>query len=158
MKSSVFANSKALQQRKEYYANLNSDNEVSFPDIAPLLQDVKTLQSKLTIRLEEMPEILNKEEKQQLQQFLPALDEYYKDQIAAFSGGKSYLPLAKNLQNMQNEIKQNPVASNILEHSESLGFTMQRLYMLHWVAESLMKQKYNTTLGKSLGIYTKKNP
>lgn len=158
MKSSVFANSKALQQRKEYYANLNSDNGVSFPDIAPLLQDVKTLQSKLTIRLEEMPEILNKEEKQQLQQFLPALDEYYKDQIAAFSGGKSYLPLAKNLQNMQNEIKQNPVASNILEHSESLGFTMQRLYMLHWVAESLMKPKYHTTLGNSLKFYTKENP
>jgi hypothetical protein len=158
MKSSVFANSKALQQRKEYYASLNLDNEVSFPDIAPLLQDVKTLQSKLTMRLEEMPAMLNKEEKQQLQQFLPALDEYYKDQIAAFSGGKSYLPLAKNLQNMQNEIKQNPVASNILEHSESLGFTMQRLYMLHWIAESLMKQKYNTTLGKSLGLYTKENP
>jgi hypothetical protein len=158
MKSSVFANSKALQQREMYYKNFSSDNESSFPDITPLLNDVKTLQSKLAMRLEEMPELLNKEEKKQLQQFLPALDEYYKDQIAAFSGGKSYLPLAKNLQNMQNEIKKNPVASNILEHSESLGFTMQRLYMLHWVAESLMKRKYNSTLGTSLGLYAKEYP
>lgn len=157
MKSSVFANSKALQQREEYYKNLVTNNEVPFPDIMPLLEDVKTLRSKLSMRLEEMPELLNKEEKKQLQQFLPALDEYYKDQIAAFSGGKSYLPLAKNLQNMQDEIQQNPVASNILEHSESLGFTMQRLYMLHWIAESLMKKKYNTTLGKSLGLYVKEN-
>ena len=158
MKNSAFVHRKQLKQREEYYkAHLNGQ-EAEFPDIKPLLEDVKKLRSTLSVKLEEIPEILTSEEKQHLKEYLPALDEYYKDQIAAFSGGKSYLPLAKNLKIVQEEIANTPFALNIVKNAEPLGYTMQRLYLLHWVAESIMKQKYNKTLGKALLAFLQENP
>jgi hypothetical protein len=158
MKSSAFANSSIIKKRNEYYKALNNGEEAEFPDIKPLINDVKKLKNILNIKLEDLSSYMTPAEKKDLEKFLPALDEYYKDQINAFSGGKCYLPLAKNLKIIQEEIKKNPGVDTLIENCKSLGFTMQRLYVLHWIAESMMKKNYKTTLGNAIRMHIEKFP
>ena len=158
MKSSAFANSSIIKKRDEYYKALNNGEEAEFPDIKPLINDVKKLKNILNVKLEDLSSYMTPAEKKDLEKFLPALDEYYKDQINAFSGGKCYLPLAKNLKIIQEEIQKNPGVDTLIENCKSLGFTMQRLYILHWIAESMMKKNYKTTLGKAIKLHIDKFP
>lgn len=158
MKSSAFANSSIIKKRDEYYKALNNGKEAEFPDIKPLINDVKKLKNILNVKLEDLSSYMTPAEKKDLENFLPALDEYYKDQINAFSGGKCYLPLAKNLKIIQEEIQKNPGVDTLIENCKSLGFTMQRLYVLHWIAESMMKKSYKTTLGNAIRIHIEKFP
>ena len=158
MKSSAFANSSIIKKRDEYYKALNNGEEAEFPDIKPLINDVKKLKNILNVKLEDLSSYMTPAEKKDLEKFLPALDEYYKDQINAFSGGKCYLPLAKNLKIIQEEIQKNPGVDTLIENCKSLGFTMQRLYILHWIAESMMKKSYKTTLGIAIRMHIEKFP
>lgn len=158
MKSSAFANSSIIKKRDEYYKALNNGEEAEFPDIKPLINDVKKLKNILNVKLEDLSSYMSPAEKKDLEKFLPALDEYYKDQINAFSGGKCYLPLAKNLKIIQEEIQKNPGVDTLIENCKSLGFTMQRLYVLHWIAESMMKKSYKTTLGIAIRMHIEKFP
>ena len=158
MKSSAFANSSIIKKRDEYYKALNNGEEAEFPDIKPLINDVKKLKNILNVKLEDLSSYMSPAEKKDLENFLPALDEYYKDQINAFSGGKCYLPLAKNLKIIQEEIQKNPGVDTLIENCKSLGFTMQRLYVLHWIAESMMKKNYKTTLGNAIRMHIEKFP
>lgn len=159
MKGAVFTHSKTLKEREEYYKKMLRNLEsIDFPNVKDLIDSVRVLKNKLSFSLEEIPSLnLTKEERANLANFLPAFDEYYKDQVCAFSGGKSFLPLASNLKRLQESIENRKDAKSLIEGSKTLGFTMQRLYVLHWVAENLMKDKYNTTLGKSLALHKTKN-
>ncbi|WP_141047436.1 hypothetical protein [Aliarcobacter cryaerophilus] len=158
MKSSAFANSSIIKKRNEYYKALENKQESEFPDIKPLINDVQKLKNILNVKLEDLSSYMTPSEKKDFEKFLPALDEYYKDQIYAFSGGKCYLPLAKNLRIIQEEIKKNSCINTLIENCQSLGFTMQRLYILHWIAESMMKKNYKTTLGKAIKLHIDKFP
>ncbi|WP_198304748.1 hypothetical protein [Arcobacter vandammei] len=159
MNNSNFKNSKVIKEREEFYKSLlNDEKRTDFPDTSELIKDVAKLKGILNHKLEDLPAVLTQNDKENFKKFLPALDEYYKDQICALSGGKSFVPLAKNLKEIQKEINENPNAKSLLENCEILGYSQQRLYILHWVAESLMKKKYSTTLGKALINYSNENP
>lgn len=158
MKNSNFKNKTILKEREEFYKFLLNDKKVDFPDTRELIKDVTELKGILNHKLEDLPEILTANERENFKNFLPALDEYYKDQINALSGGKSFVPLAKNLKEIQKEINENPNVKNLVDSCEVLGYSQQRLYILHWIAESLMKEKYNATLGNAINEYSRENP
>ena len=159
MDKSNYKNKEILKKREEFYKSLlNNEKRTDFPDISELIKDVAKLKGILNHKLEDLPAVLTPKDKEKFKNFLPALDEYYKDQICALSGGKSFVPLAKNLKEIQKEINENPNAKSLLDNCEILGYSQQRLYILHWVAENLMKKKYNTTLGKALINYSNENP
>lgn len=158
MKNSNFKNLPLIKEREKFYKSLLNDEEVDFPDVSELIKDVSKLKGILNHKLEDLPEILTAKEKENFKNFLPALDEYYKDQVCALSGGKSFVPLTKSLIELQKEINDNPNTKILIDRCEILGYSQQRLYILHWIAESLMKEKYNTTLGKAIINYSNNNP
>ncbi|QNM88886.1 hypothetical protein [Aliarcobacter cryaerophilus] len=158
MKNSNFANRETLKDRENYFKSLFEKERVDYPDTSSLIKDVKELKRNLNYKLEKLPEILTNEQKLEFKTFLPALDEYYKDQICAFSGGKSFVALGKHLRELQTQIEENKNVKNLINNCEILGYSQQRLYLLHWIAESLFKEKYNTTLGKAIANYLNDNP
>jgi hypothetical protein len=149
---------------EEHIAELQAkiDKELS-TDIEPLLIDTKKIMDSLNFMLEELPTELNDEQSRELKEFLPAISEYYIDQSYAISGGKSYTTLAKNLQFMQKAIDDNEPASVILQSLTKLDMTMQHLYILHWIAESVLKEilkcyGYKCSMGKTIRIYDTNYP
>lgn len=158
MKNSNFKNLPLIKEREEFYKSLFNDKKADFPDVSELIKDVSKLKGILNHKLEDLPEILTVKEKENFKNFLPALDEYYKDQVNALSGGKSFVPLTKNLKEIQKEINENPNVKILIDRCEVLGYSQQRLYILHWIAESLMKERYNTTLGQAIKKYKEDNP
>jgi len=132
-------------------------------DIEPLLIDTKKIMDSLNFMLEELPDELSSDQSHELKQFLPAISEYYIDQSYAMSGGNSYTTLAKNLKFMQKSIDKNESASVILEQLSKLDMTMQHLYILHWIAESLLKEinlcfSFKCSMGGLIKTYKKYNP
>nr|WP_321265938.1 hypothetical protein [uncultured Sulfurimonas sp.] len=131
-------------------------------DIEPLLIDTKKIMDSLSFMLEELPDEISAEQSHELKQFLPAISEYYEDQCYTISGGNSYTTLAKNLRYMQKTIDNNPNAAVILKQLDKLDYTMQHLYILHWIAESLLKEilkcfTFNCSLGGLIRTYAKNN-
>ena len=131
-------------------------------DIEPLLIDTKKIMDSLNFMLEELPDELSSDQSHELKQFLPAISEYYIDQSYAMSGGNSYTTLAKNLKFMQKSIDKNESASVILEQLSKLDMTMQHLYILHWIAESLLKEinlcfTFKCSMGGLIKTYKKYN-
>jgi hypothetical protein len=179
MKLAVSKHDKKLKETKDYFSKLEkveSDfvkitsnfiekeqykkvvekykNELAMlskPDTKEIVIDTAKIKEFLENKLEKLPEFLNEEQRAIVSDFLPMLREYYEDQCSAFIGGKCYLPMAKDLEEFHNSVEKMNVAE-FLETSDKLGFTMQHLYLLHWVGEELMKkfQKQSLTLGKSI--------
>ncbi|OCL90637.1 hypothetical protein [Arcobacter porcinus] len=157
MKNSNFTNKETIEERENYFKSLFKEEKIDYPDTSSLIKDVRELKRNLNHKLENLPEILTDEQKSEFKTFLPALDEYYKDQICAFSGGKSFVALGKNLRELQAQIEENNNVKNLMVNCEILGYSQQRLYLLHWIAESLFKKKYSTTLGKAIKEYRKES-
>ena len=126
-------------------------SQLSKPDTKEIVHDTAKIKEYLENKLEKLPEYLNEEQKVTVADFLPMLREYYEDQCSAFVNGKNYLPMAKDLEEFHNSVEQMNVAE-FLENSDRLGFTMQHLYLLHWIGEELMQkfQNQHLTLGKSI--------
>ncbi|OCL81784.1 hypothetical protein [Arcobacter porcinus] len=158
MKNSNFTNKETIEERENYFKSLFKEEKIDYPDTSSLIKDVRELKRNLNYKLENLPEILTDEQKSEFKTFLPALDEYYKDQICAFSGGKSFIALGKSLRELQAQIEENNNVKNLIENCEVLGYSQQRLYLLHWIAESLFKEKYNTTLGNAIRNYSNEYP
>lgn len=160
----IFRISKAIKQ--------NDINEINKQDnilkralgtnIEPLLIDTQKIVDALDFMLEEIPEALTPQQTAELKQFMPALSEFYLDQCYALSGGNSYTTLAKNLRFMQKLIKEHAPIGDLLENVSTLDMTMQHLYILHWIAESILKDILNAEdramMGKLISQYNKKNP
>jgi len=130
-------------------------------DVAPLLIDTHKIMESLDFMLEEIPDELEESQRKELQEFLPVLSEYYTDQVYALSGGNAFTSLAKNLKDIQKLIDENAAAGKILSEVDRLGFSMQHLYILHWIAESLLKEilscyEYSCSLGRTVHIYKKR--
>lgn len=179
MQLAITKHAKTLKERKDYFSSLNKiekgfidatvahlDSNIYFkviskynsdksilktPNTKELVKDVSKIKVSIENRLEKLPEYLDESQKEIMKEFLPLLSEYYEDQSAAFINGKSYLPLAKDLEEFHNSIETHTVAS-FLNSSNKLGFTMQHLYLLHWVGEELMKKfnKKDLTLGRNI--------
>ncbi len=148
------------EEIEEIKAQLKEDIS---PTIAPLLVDTHKIMSSLDFMLEEIPQELEEEQERELREFLPVIGEYYNDQIYALSGGNAYTPVAKNLQELQQLIHDDKPASVILKEVEKLHFTMQHLYILHWIGESLMKEilkcyRHECSMGKTIRLYKKRYP
>lgn len=109
-------------------------------DIAPLMIDTQKIMDSLDFMLEDLPSELNAEQARELEEFLPVLAEYYIDQTYVMSGGNAFTALAKNLQYMQKLIDENASARTLLSEVEKLDYSMQHLYILHWIGESLLKE------------------
>jgi len=140
--------------KKEINKELNAD-------VAPLLIDTHKIMESLDFMIEEIPSELEESQRKELEYFLPILSEYYTDQIYALSGGNAFTDLAKNLQYIQKLIDNNESAGKILSEVHKLDFTMQHLYILHWIAESLLKDilhcsEYSCSLGRTVRMYDKK--
>jgi len=125
--------------------------QFSKPDTGEIVKEAAKIKEYLENKLEKLPEYLNEEQKLIMADFLPMLREYYEDQCSAFVNGKNYLPMAKDLEEFHNSVEKMDVAE-FLDNSDRLGYTMQHLYLLHWIGEELMKrfQKQSLTLGKSI--------
>ena len=150
----------------EYFHSLNrGEKNIKFPtldiNLEPLLLDTQKLIEKIELKFDELPEHLQSEQKEELSEFLPVLHEYYKDQICALSGGISYTPLSTNLQYFQQLIDNDEPLSVILKELPKLQYSMQHLYVLHWIAETLLKEilecfDYKCSLGNTIKEYVKK--
>lgn len=119
-------------------------------EIKPLLIDTQKVMNSLDYMLEDIPSELNSSQTAELQQFIPAISEYYLDQCHRISGGYAHTPLAKNLKHFQKIIDDNLPVADLLDKAEDLDKTMQHLYILHWVGETVLKKILNN--GKSMGI------
>jgi len=131
-------------------------------NIEPLLIDTKKIMDSLDFMLEDLPEALNPNQQNELKQFLPAISEFYIDQCYALSGGHSYTTLAKNLVQFQEDIDNNNCVRKLLLNVDKLEQTMQHLYILHWISESLLKYffrcyNFKCTIGGLIYRYDKEN-
>jgi hypothetical protein len=129
-------------------------------DVAPLLIDTHKIMESLDFMIEEIPNELEESQRKELQEFIPILSEYYTDQVYALSGGNAFTSLAKNLKYIQELIDNHEPAGKILNEVNKLEFTMQHLYILHWIAESLLKEilacyDYSCSLGRTVSKYNK---
>lgn len=142
---------------KNLEAKLNKELEI---DISYLMIDTHNVMESLNELIPEIPNFLDADQLQELKEFLPAIDEYYKDQIYALSGGNAYTALAINLKDIQEIIDNGASAGKILEEVYKLNHTMQHLYILHWIAEYLLKKILNCfynscSLGRTIQMYNK---
>ena len=125
-------------------------------EIKPLLLDTKKVMDSLDYMLEDLPTELNNSQTSELQQFIPAISEYYIDQCHRISGGYAYTPLAKNLKQFQKDINNNVPVSKLLDTVKELDNTMQHLYILHWIGENIMKNILSNK--KSMGVNIRQYP
>lgn len=147
---------------KEYYVNKNANVEIDI-DISKLLEDTHQIMESLDVMLEEIPQELDETQQEELKEFMPVISEYYIDQIYALSGGISYTPLSKHLKEFQELIDKGASAKILFDEVEKLQNTIQHLYILHWIGESLLKEILNCftfkcTLGRTIHMYNKKFP
>lgn len=132
-------------------------NEKLGVDIEPLLQKTKKILTNLQFNLEEIPEFLNEEQKEEVQKFIPVISEYYIDQNHQLSGGYSYTGLDEKLKDFQTKADKSLPVANLIVLAENLGNTMQHLYILHWIGENLMKYvlSNNQSMGGAIRTYDK---
>lgn len=131
-------------------------------NIEPLLIDTHEILESLDVMLEEIPNELEESQKVDLIKFMPAISEYYIDQIYALSGGISYTPLSKHLKEFQELIDKGVSVKVLFEEVITLQNTLQHLYILHWIAESLLQEILKCfdfrfcSFGKTIYKYKKK--
>lgn len=129
-------------------------------DVSPLLIDTQKIMDSLDFVLEEIPQEIDKHQVKEIEAFLPVLSEYYIDQTYAISGGHSFTTLAKNLSYLQKIIDNNASGGKILNEVSKLDYTMQHLYILHWIGESLLKEilrcyHHQCSMGVTIKFYKK---
>jgi len=151
-------------QTKEKIEKLQSifKEELS-EDIAPLLVDTKKIMDSIDFMLEEIPEELEEDQLKELEQFLPVLAEYFTDQTYALSGGNAFTTLSKHLESLQKLIDKGASAKEILDEIHTLNYTMQHLYILHWIGESLLKEilscfNFKCSMGMTINYYNREYP
>jgi len=146
----------------EYFKLLKTNENIKYPqrdfNLEPLLIDTQSLITSLSFNVVDVPEHLDEEDKKELKDFLPVLHEYYKDQICALSGGVSYTTLSQDLRSIQTLIDEGRPAGDILKELPVLQNSMQHLYILHWIGESLLKEilncfKYSCSMGRTIKKY-----
>jgi len=129
-------------------------------NIEPLLKDTSKILKSLDYMLEEIPQELTTIQQNELKQFLPAISEYYIDQTYAIRNGNSYTKLDDKLQKLQKDIDNNKSIDVILKNVNELGNTMQHLYILHWIGESILKEilkcfSFKCSMGRTINFYNK---
>ena len=144
---------------KQITAQYDLLNEQLDPNIAPLLIETGTLLNRLEYKLEEIPEELNSTQKKEFEEFIPAISEYYIDQSYALSQGESYSPLSSRLEKIQKLIDQPAFIGNILHEIDTLDSTIEHLYLLHWIAESVLKIilkcfRFSCSIGRTARAYS----
>lgn len=162
-KETIFKLSEAREKESDSTTIKALQNELKKDmsvDVKPLLIDTQKIMDSLDFMLEELPEELNNEQLKELEAFLPTLAEYYTDQTYTISGGESFTPLAKNLAYLQKLIDEDAAAKVLLDAVEQLGYSMQHLYILHWIGESLLKNvlscyHYGCSMGATIKFYQK---
>jgi hypothetical protein len=164
----IYALNEYNKKVDEFFNNIdNEEKNTEYPkheiNLEPLLLDTKNLLEKIDLNFDELPEHLQSEQKEELKEFLPVIHEYYKDQICKLSGGVSYTPLSKSLQHIQKLIDNDEPLSIILNELPTLQYSMQHLYVLHWITESLLKEilecfHFKCSLGNTIKLYNKKFP
>lgn len=152
----------------EFFYNLNNNkNNTDYPkldiNLEPLLLDTQNLIETIELKFDELPEHLQTEQKVEFKEFLPVIHEYYKDQVCALSGGVSYTALSISLKHLQKLIDDDEPLSIILKELPQLQNSMQHLYILHWIAESLLKEildcfSFKCSLGRTIKQYKIKFP
>ena len=149
----------------EYFKLSKTNENVKYPErdfnLEPLLIDTQSLIASLSFNVVEVPEHLNEEDKNELKDFLPVLHEYYKDQICALSGGVSYTSLSNDLKSIQTLIDEGRAVGDILKELPVLQNSMQHLYILHWIGESLLKEilncfRFSCSMGRTIKMYKDK--
>lgn len=144
--------------------NLKEQLDLQLPfEISPLLIDTGKVIKEIDFLLEDIPNEIDNEQKEELKQFLPAISEYYIDQTYGLSGGYSYTDIETKLKEIQQLINQQKSIQEILEKVDKLDFSMQHLYILHWIAESLLKHImkcfiFKCTIGNTIKDYYFKFP
>jgi len=109
------------------------------PKIAQLLKDTAKVMGQIDFILDKILDKLTETQKKELEEFLPAISEYYIDQTYALSGGIAYTDVGKDFKELQSKIDANSPLQEILYKVDKLEPSMQKLYLLHWIAESLLK-------------------
>lgn len=163
-KSNIFKLSQARENNADPEAIESLKNELGKElsiDIEPLMIDTQKIMDSLDFMLEDLPGELNQEQTRELEDFLPVLAEYYIDQTYVMSGGNAFTALAKNLQYMQKLIDENASAQTLLNEVEKLDYSMQHLYILHWIGESLLKEvlacyHHGCSIGVTIKTYRSK--
>jgi len=127
-------------------------------ELKPLLIDTHKILDSLDIMLDEIPDELDTEQKEELKEFMPALSEYFEDQCYRISGGYAYTPLAKHLAVFQEVVDEDAPVAILLEKADTLEYTVQHLYILHWIAESMLKKILHNlkSMGPNMDLYAKK--
>jgi len=144
---------------KQIKAQYNLLNQQIDPKIAPLLVETGKLINKLEFSLEELPQELSNTQKEEFEEFIPAISEYYIDQTYALSQGYSYSPVSHKLQKIQQLINKSAFIGNILSEIDTLNDSIEHLYLLHWIAESLLKDilkcfEYSCSIGRIARAYS----
>ena len=143
---------------KHIKVQYNLLNQQIDPKIAPLLVETGKLLNKLEFSIEELPQELTDSQKQEFEAFIPAISEYYIDQTYALSQGYSYSPASHKLQKIQQLINESAFIGNILGEIDTLNDSIEHLYLLHWIAESLLKEilkcfEYSCSIGRTARAY-----
>ena len=155
-KNEVISKEELEKQVSVQYTLLNEQID---PKIAPLLIETGTVLNKLEYKLEEIPEELNSTQKKEFEEFIPAVSEYYIDQSYALSHGESYTPLSNRLQKIQELIDKPAFIGNILREIDTLDNTIEHLYLLHWITESVLKVilkcfSFSCSIGRTARAYS----
>lgn len=129
--------------------------------IYKLLNDTQKLMSTLLFKIESIADELTPSQLKELEAFMPALSEYFEDQVYGISGGNSYTKTDALLQQLQNDIDKGSNLRVLLDGIDKLDGGMQHLYLLHWIEESLLKDilnctSYSCSLGMTIRAYPKK--
>lgn len=155
---------------KEIAAARESDNTQLIPqlknrlsmkisaNVSPLLIDTGKVIKEINFLLEDIPDEIDTEQKKEIEKFLPAISEYYIDQTYGLSGGYSYTDVENKLKEIQKLINQQKSVKEILEKVDLLDASIQHLYILHWIAESLLKDimkcfTHDCTIGRVIPKY-----
>jgi len=131
------------------------------PNISELLVDTSKIISGIDFNLEEIPMELSKSQVEEFKKVLPAISEYFVDQTYSLSGGHSYTNISNILEELQEAINKGVGIREILKKVSKLGNTIQHLYVLHWIAESLLKDildcfGFRCSIGTTIRLYQKK--
>lgn len=160
----------AIEQHKAWLAGGAEGEE---PDIGPLMKDVHGIMGQLDLRIDELHKYANSEQRVMLERFIDQIKNYYYDQIHyGLSGGRSFNPIKPSLGVVQQELSMSNDFATALAAATKLEDGLERINVLHWIADELTKQifsekkysrpanltKSQMTPGHMLTVFSEQNP
>lgn len=128
----------------EQYANwrLNPEQHEQ-PFIKELLNDVDKVIGSLNHRIQEIYAHTPPEQKAIVSNFIEQMTGYYHDQLnCGLSGGRSFNAIKPSLKPIQAALKESRTFETVFEESKKLEAGIEKINVLHWVADDVISKVY----------------